>query len=926
MQSGQVNASQLLASFLGSVKAKLGRSITNNDFSGELARHLPKETQAAQLDPIDTAGLVSPDGPTTETKACATAASAQAESKSGTPLSLREKSLPNANAKMTGKSLREVAAKNLVVSNPAIVQTVLAKLNYSAEKRDECEKLLNKQGHISIQDLSSILNSGRDAGGQSAGQVPVAAVRTLVESIVGSSDGERQNGGAAVKGKEPAVALKPDGSYTREELSGLLKKVVKASLKDNPPAKLAKFSSQSSSTVVPETSEALKTGQTRELVSSVLPSFIFSGDKVPNVKDFGEGRGGKVVQAPDSGQNRIRGEEDAVNVASGGSDPIGGETVEQPDSSSGRVAGAASGHGTLPDGGENATRGVSVTIAATEVSDRVSTDSEGLTVEAALADGIKAGMAVRRDESLAAEAMSAAGSLKDVQNRAQLGGQDTPMLAKHIEKSVGGREQSSEGVVLKRAEANPGEQLITMPQMENSSPEGFVFYDRNQSAEFIKNGRDTTPSEAVSSGQTDNIVTILNSYISSEDGAVSTADGNNLTSGSGASSAEHISNSSKSGEQAAADMAARSEIDDAAGKKSIGQGSDRGGDVTQSASEMNVAGRLRAVEQFMSKGQGGVASAKQNHLTIENKAANDSAQNSAQDVSNSTKAGGRADSDEAARAKGNEIASAESIGSGTNTAASQSSSASTWSLAGQESISMAADLSGQSPLSGDGQTIDSYSGKKPSENPSNTSGVTTIAQVMSAGLGGAVAAKRAAEANVDKEPVSGPGLLQVSAPQPQAINMPLADNSAQNGFASYDPYRAVEMANEAREQAVGGAARGLVLQMDSEALGKINLKVQAKKGEISVEALTQNEPARQALMSHTVQLREDLRTQGLVLEKFMVDVGGGNPGGKNGDETHQPGNKRGGVSKTAEVRAAKTSEAPVQAAAPAGGARLSIFA
>ena len=98
------------------------------------------------------------------------------------------------------------------------------------------------------------------------------------------------------------------------------------------------------------------------------------------------------------------------------------------------------------------------------------------------------------------------------------------------------------------------------------------------------------------------------------------------------------------------------------------------------------------------------------------------------------------------------------------------------------------------------------------------------------------------------------------------------ENSAQNGLAYLDPYRPAELAQNAGEQLTGGVARHIVLEMEPDELGKISIKVGAKKGEISVEALTQSEPARQALMRHSPGLRQDLQDQGLVLEKFMVDV------------------------------------------------------
>ncbi|MGC9197091.1 MAG: flagellar hook-length control protein FliK [Syntrophobacteraceae bacterium] len=174
-------------------------------------------------------------------------------------------------------------------------------------------------------------------------------------------------------------------------------------------------------------------------------------------------------------------------------------------------------------------------------------------------------------------------------------------------------------------------------------------------------------------------------------------------------------------------------------------------------------------------------------------------------------------------------------------------------------------------------------------------------------------------------PSSG-ALLQAGASPPHAINMPLADNSAQSGFAPYDPYRAIELANSAQEQMRGGVGGQLVLEMEPEGLGKINLKVKARKDEISVEAMTQSEPARQVLMNHSVELRQALKTQGLDLGKFMVDVSAGNPGGKNGAQNYQAGGNATGSSKATKASAETTLEGSVPVAASTGWSKISVFA
>src|SRR5208283_4889657 len=55
------------------------------------------------------------------------------------------------------------------------------------------------------------------------------------------------------------------------------------------------------------------------------------------------------------------------------------------------------------------------------------------------------------------------------------------------------------------------------------------------------------------------------------------------------------------------------------------------------------------------------------------------------------------------------------------------------------------------------------------------------------------------------------------------INLPRMENSAQNGFVYYDPYRSAELAQNVREQLTGGATRQLVLEMEPDELGKISI-------------------------------------------------------------------------------------------------------
>ena len=129
-----------------------------------------------------------------------------------------------------------------------------------------------------------------------------------------------------------------------------------------------------------------------------------------------------------------------------------------------------------------------------------------------------------------------------------------------------------------------------------------------------------------------------------------------------------------------------------------------------------------------------------------------------------------------------------------------------------------------------------------------------------------------------------------------------------------------------REQVTGAGARQLVLEMEPDELGKISIKVGAKKDEISVEALTQNVRARQALMSNSPELRQDLKDQGLVLEKFMVDVNGKNRAEEITRKATRLRGKSPQLSKTAGAGSIRTSGKPVYTRQTDDRSQISIFA
>ncbi|MDR3553693.1 MAG: hypothetical protein P4L55_02945, partial [Syntrophobacteraceae bacterium] len=599
MLSGQVNASQLLAAFLGNAKEKLGQVITNNDFSGELARHLPKPSGTS--DPQKTVA-VETDNSTSDSKVSSTGSAVSSEAKTSASVIVKDSGLTTSSEKLNGLKSKTRAEKSLFVSNPAVLETVLANLHYPAETRAKCQALLSKQGHLSLQDLRSILGARPGAGSGEATGVPAASVRVLVDSVVKAPSSAAGKAVGAAKSIKSSVAIKTDGSYTREELRDLLDKVVQASQKSSQKAQASTLSSTTSSTGATKTVEGLQNGQAQELVSTVLPSFIFS-DRKPSVESVLTAKtGNKPSKLQEANANLAGLGENSVNVVSGGSNSLG---HVKSDSSAGNGEMIGANPGAVMPGGQSGASGGLAGVVATGREEKIGAAASGSEVAGELADWTKARMTAEQGSG-ASVATAGGDSLKDVQSSAELGGQDTPMLGKQIERSVGGRDQSSENGVLQTAAANHEENLISLPQMDNSGGDGFVFYDRNQPAEPVQNTRGAKTGDTSTTNRNDNgIATILASYTSSDDQARSTA---GILTGSG-ENREADSQSVKSAGQSGSDKSnpvsvSGEQTAQGAGSANIDSGNGPSGTLTSTSTSASASASASALASASARSVG----------------------------------------------------------------------------------------------------------------------------------------------------------------------------------------------------------------------------------------------------------------------------------------------------------------------------------
>ena len=220
MKSGLVTPSQLLASFLGREQEKIGQGIAQSDFAGELQRFLsPVGKQSAS------SRSVADDSPKTgakesagslESAAEATPASRTAPTSQTTPVprtspaattstaGRKKSAATETKAQVRNQKVRAKNGEELLLTNPAMTETILSNLQCSAETIKACKNIQNKDGMISLKDLKNLLNSQAETEAvQSTGQVSAEQVGALLGSITTKGSGQPTNTTQAKSSKLP---------------------------------------------------------------------------------------------------------------------------------------------------------------------------------------------------------------------------------------------------------------------------------------------------------------------------------------------------------------------------------------------------------------------------------------------------------------------------------------------------------------------------------------------------------------------------------------------------------------------------------------------------------------------------------------------------------------------------------------------------
>ena len=287
MQSGQINASQLMASFLRSENEKIGQSITRSDFAGELKKFIAapaNDTGAAgKFWGLSAAKPESANAPGPGLQASNAGTQGAPETKTSRSSTIQErKNATAARTKIDAINSKSKQEASLYVTDPAIADTVLTDLQYPAETRKACKVDQNQEGSISFKELKYLLNTQPTIASENLAQVPAEHARALVESLVTRECGTKQQGLPSAGAFQSSVRIKAEGSYTPGEFRGLLEKVLQQA--DAAREQLTGSESLSGSAETAKTAAGMKTGQTESLVASVLPSFISADSENASTK------------------------------------------------------------------------------------------------------------------------------------------------------------------------------------------------------------------------------------------------------------------------------------------------------------------------------------------------------------------------------------------------------------------------------------------------------------------------------------------------------------------------------------------------------------------------------------------------------------------------------------------------------------------
>jgi flagellar hook-length control protein FliK len=935
MHSEQVNASQLLASFLGSENDRISRTISRSDFAGELKKLIREPANGASELSKNVASK-SENSNVVDSGAKAYGGLAAAGTKTrGQSAGRVQKAATDSKAKINELKSKAKAAESVFVTNSAVANTVLADLQYPAETRQACKALQNKQGAMSVKDLKSFLDNKSPISSAITSEVPAEHVKDLVDSIIAKGSGTGKQGAAPEVDIQACVQVKTEGSYTRSELLGLLDKILQHV--ESAQSKSSDSEPSTGRTQTAKVSGGLKASQTRSLTASALPSFV-SGDsehswtgKTLALEVKNPASGATSVNVSGTSEDSIEAVSDKLEACSTPS------VVKTGGAGYGREAGALGEAAGNEGGGAGSAPDVAdVSSSARQRTAEVSVASldsilKSFDARIVSTDAQQAGTKAIEDPVLGG---SVEGSVAQAQN-----------MASHVKGAEKEADRSLSAPSASRQPQNSTEhsetgQIKAVPA-EYPSSEWSFDSDQKGAADSAKKNEARTPA-----AKFDIKATAVNAE------AIGNADGETAPR-TQATQGESLPIRSDDSIEALAHGAASSTVAqsaDSAEKAPVAKPVEPA-EPEQIAAQpqraaINNAGKAATASVSEDLAEAGAQSAQGESLPIRS---DDSIEALAHGAASSTVAQPADSAEKAPVAKLVEPAKPEQIAvqpqssaiNNAGKAATASASVEPAAAGTQTAVKAepASETLRMGPAGEDFQTgldasvygAGTKTGLSVNENMSAATGINPLKTAQSpialSGEGAAVLGKQ-----IDKQLGNGDSIPEGMVSQNSAssfqgsdMNVPRMENSAQNG-STYDPYRSSEFIQNMREQFASASGRQLVLEMEPTELGKISLKVGAKKDEISVVALTDNESARQALMKHSPELRQGLRDQGLVLDKFMVDVNSDKSGSGNYPEDNNPQGQNPTVSKMTKTSGIQAVSGPAYISKTDVRSQINIFA
>jgi hypothetical protein len=829
MHSAQVNASQLLASFLGSENEKISQTVTRSDFAGELKKFI-KETPGGTGGHSKRASAKSENVSTLESDSSISGAEtgdAGTTKTRGSSTGRVHKGATEGKGKTNGQKAKSKAAESVFATNAAYTSTILADLQYPAETREVCKTLQNNEGSISVKQLKTLIETQTPVTSAIPAQVPAEHVREFVNSIVSKGSGTNEQGSVQAEAAGTYLKVKTEGSYTREEFLGLLDKVVQQAESTQ-----STSTDAASSSVSTQTAKAaavnLKSIQTQSIAASHLPSFV-SEDSKKSWANTTLAMEAKNPVPEERSINVSNGSDDSIEVDPDKLKSLSTPTVAKTVAAGYQPEGAAT-VGTA--GNEGGGAGSAQDIAAVLSSARQkSTDVSAVALDAMLQnfDARIVSTDPQQGEAKTAEAPAPGGAVEGSVAQAQ-----------NLAANVKGAE--------KTADRTSGATTSSRLSQEFSE-----LHDTGQ----IK----TEPAE----------------YPSSEGSFDGEPNGRS-------------------------DSTQKNETQTAAAKFDLKETTVTG-EVTKNA---DVKAALRQSNEIPDKTVGKAVQA-ETRSTVE--------QTVAQFPDATANETGKAVS---ALVGGDQTQAGEKM-------AVQAGSTSEALRVGRplKDFETEADDSAYGKGSNSGISVHESISSTTGVNPLKAADSHIALSVEDAALLSKVGDKQLG--GRDSVPEAAVFQNSASSFQGSEINVSEMGSSAQSG-SYYDPNHFSDLVQGMRDQFTSTSGRQLVLETEPAELGKINLKVEAKKDEISVVALTNNESARQALVKHSYELRQDLQDQGLVLDKFMVDVNSDKSGGGKYPEDNQPQGKNLPASKATRTGSIETVPGTAYVIKTDGQSQINIFA